>query len=93
MADEAHEQRIAALLAAEPTVAVWLREMRGFAKDSQGRTIVLGLSAVETEEYLRLNVIVKDDLLGDGSHRGEPEFESQRARYFLLREKHDAARR
>lgn len=66
----------------------YLETMRGFAIDAQGRTIVLGLSADETLEFLRLDPIVNSE-----AHGGEVcEHEAAEERYYALREKHDAAR-
>lgn len=86
------ENRVAELLRKDPVIATWLEGMRATAQDAKGRTIVLGLTAEETEEFLRLNLTVnRDVLLGAEGKRIDPEIEQKRARYSALKEKLDDA--
>lgn len=80
-----HERQLAELLELDTTqIKSWLDGMRAFAKDGSGKTIMLGLTALETLEFLRLNPIyyATDD-------RGRS---ADCRRYMELREKHDLAR-
>lgn len=96
MVDEAekaeHERRLAELLAQSPGHENWLKETRSFARDAWGRTILLGLSAAETEEFLQLLLIVNADLLSDISDfERRPGTAAQRDRCDALQEQHRAA--
>ena len=84
-----YESRIAALFAADTTyLKSWLEGMRGLAKDGKGRTVILGLSAEETEEFLTLHPMVWAD---DGPSTG-PRSGAHQKRHHELRAKHDKAR-
>lgn len=84
-----YESRIAALFEADTTYfKLWLEKTRGLAKDGKGRTVILGLSAEETEEFLTLLPIVWAD---DGPSGGRWASAHQK-RYRELRAKHDKAR-
>lgn len=83
---ETHERNLAKLLEVDTThIKAWLDSMRAFAKDSAGRTIILGLTAAETLEFLTLNEAYYADRDG-----GLPDANVRR--YHELREKHDVAR-
>jgi hypothetical protein len=47
-----HNARIGSLLAAVPQFKEWIEAVRGLTADEQGRTVILGLDAAETEEML-----------------------------------------
>ena len=49
-----HKARIASLLADVPQFKDWIEAVGGLTTDSQGRTVILGLDAAETEEMLLL---------------------------------------
>jgi len=49
-----HKARIGSLLAAVPQFKQWIDAVRGLTADEQGRTVILGLDAAETEEMLLL---------------------------------------
>ena len=49
-----HKARIASLLADVPQFKDWIEAVGGLTTDSQGRTVILGLNAAETEEMLLL---------------------------------------
>ena len=49
-----HEARVARLLADVPQFKEWIEDVRGLATDEQGRTVILGLDAAETEEMILL---------------------------------------
>ncbi len=87
--DDEYEARIADLLARESILKLWLDQMRSFAKDANGRTVILGLTAEETEEFIRLNPVVHAD---DDDHPHDAAYKAARERYYALREKHDIAR-
>lgn len=86
---EEHEARVRALLEQEGALRSWLEAMRGVVKDGEGRTVILGLSADETIEFLNLH----GPVIYDKSNRSAQDQRRQRDRYFVLREKHDDARR
>ena len=46
--------RIASLLANVPQFKEWIEDVGGLTTDSQGRTVILGLNAAETEEMILL---------------------------------------
>ena len=49
-----HKARIASLLADVPQFKDWIEAVGGLTTDSQGRTVILGLDAAETEEMILL---------------------------------------
>ena len=49
-----HKARIASLLADVPQFKEWIEDVGGLTTDSQGRTVILGLNAAETEEMILL---------------------------------------
>jgi len=51
-----HKARIASLLADVPQFKDWIEGVDGLTTDSQGRTVIVGLNAAETEEMLLLRV-------------------------------------
>jgi hypothetical protein len=77
-----YEGRIARLLALDATLNNWLQLIGGLAKDAEDRTILIGLTARETEEFLELNVMVR-------AQRDHPR---DLQRYLALRSKHETAR-
>ena len=49
-----HEARVARLLADVPQFKEWIEDVRRLTTDEQGRTVILGLDAAETEEMILL---------------------------------------
>ena len=49
-----HKARIASLLADVSQFEDWIEAVGGLTTDSQGRTVILGLDAAETEEMILL---------------------------------------
>ena len=49
-----HKARIASLLADVPQFKERIEDVGGLTTDSQGRTVILGLNAAETEEKILL---------------------------------------
>ena len=47
-----HKARIASLLADVPQFKEWIEAVGGLTTDSQGRAVILGLDAAETEEMI-----------------------------------------
>ncbi len=85
MSPSDHGERLAKLLNEAPTLRIWLEEMRGFARDGQGRRIVLGLTAAETIEFIALDLLYQ-------AERDALNTSDIQHRYTALREKHDEAR-
>ncbi|KIZ44957.1 MULTISPECIES: hypothetical protein [Rhodopseudomonas] len=54
-----YEQKITALLEQETPMRLWLEQKRALTRDSAGGTVIIGLSAEETEEFLRLSRLVQ----------------------------------
>ena len=56
MAFDRYDQKakIASLLADVPQFKEWIEDVGGLTTDSQGRTVILGLNAAETEEMILL---------------------------------------
>ena len=81
------EQTIAALLKQEPALQQWLEKTRALTKDGHGGTVIAGLSAAETEEFLRLSPKVQAHDAGMTSAA----IGAAKERYAELREKLDAA--
>ena len=54
MDHEDHEARIGSLLADVPQFKEWIQAVCGLTTDLQGRTVILGLDAAETEEMILL---------------------------------------
>jgi hypothetical protein len=48
------EARIGSLFGDVPKFKAWLNDLRGLTTDAQGRTVILGLDAAETEEMILL---------------------------------------
>lgn len=84
-----YEARIERLLAKAPGLRTFVTDLRGFARDRQGRKVILGLTAEETEEFVRLDPIAKADMLGDLPRSDETKRLINR--YYALRAKFDAA--
>ncbi|ABE40907.1 conserved hypothetical protein [Rhodopseudomonas palustris BisB5] len=81
------EQKIIGLLEQETALRQWLEQMRALIKDARGATLIAGLTAEETEEFLRLDPRVR-------SHRGgmtDAELEAASERHSELKHKIDAA--
>lgn len=86
---EEHEREVESLLAADQTgLRVGLEQLRGLARDGRGRTIVLGLTAAETLEYLSLYA---EFALADTGPLDDPSAEARRERYYVLQDRHHAA--
>ena len=49
-----YEARIGGLLADVPQFKDWIEAVRGLTTDAQGRTVIVGLDASETEEMILL---------------------------------------
>lgn len=81
------EQTIAALLKQEPALQQWLEQVRALTKDGHGGTVIAGLSAGETEEFLRLSPKVQ----ARDSGMTSAAVAVAKERYAELREKLDAA--
>ena len=54
-----YEQKITALLEQETALRLWLEQKRALTRDSQGGTVIVGLSPEEAEEFLRLSRLVQ----------------------------------
>ena len=54
-----YEARIGSLFGDVPQFKRWLDGVRGLTTDAQGRTVILGLDAAETEEMILLRATIR----------------------------------